>query len=49
MIESYQYPLKMDISLKEKINDLAKKDKRSFNKTILFILDKFLKESKKDE
>ncbi len=42
----YQYPLKMDDNLKEKIQEIADKERRSFNQTILIIVDKFLKEVK---
>ena len=40
---TYQYPLKMEIKQKEKLEKIANKERRSFNQTILFIIDKFLK------
>lgn len=40
----YQYPLKMDKKQKEKIQEIANRERRSFNQTILFIIDKFLSE-----
>ncbi len=37
----YQYPLKMDKKQKERIQEIADKERRSFNQTILLIIDKF--------
>lgn len=38
----YQYPLKMNKKQKEKIQEISVRERRSFNQTILFIIDKFL-------
>ena len=40
----YQYPLKLEKIQKEKLQEIAERDRRSFNQTILLILDKFLEE-----
>jgi len=41
-METYQYPLKMSIGQKDKLQKFADKERRSFNQAILFIIDKFL-------
>jgi len=43
-METYQYPLKMEKSQKDKLQEIADRERRSFNQTILLIIDKFLKE-----
>ncbi len=47
MKNKYQYPLKMDRKQKEKLQKIAKKERRSFNQTILLLIDKFLKSNPK--
>ena len=44
-METYQYPLKMEQRQKEKIQEIADKERRSFNQTILLIIDKFFEET----
>jgi hypothetical protein len=43
-METYQYPLNMEKRQKEKIQEFADRERRSFNQTILLIIDKFLEE-----
>ena len=43
-MELYQYPLKMEQGQKEKIQEIADRERRSFNQTILLIIDKFIEE-----
>lgn len=45
-METYSYPLKMEINQKERLQKIANNERRSFNQTILLIIDKFLKETK---
>ena len=46
IMDTYQYPLKMEISQKKKILEFANRERRSFNQTILVMIDKYLNEGK---
>ncbi len=41
-MEIYQYPLKMEKKHKEKLRQIADKERRSLNQTILVIIDKYM-------
>lgn len=43
---TYQYPLKMNLTQRDKLQKFADRERRSFNQAILFIIDKFLEELK---
>lgn len=40
----YQYPLKMEEEQRRKLQKIASQERRSLNQTIVFIIEKFLKE-----
>ncbi|AXI27293.1 Arc family DNA-binding protein [Gemella sp. ND 6198] len=44
MAEIYQYPLKIDKELIDKLREIAKENGRSLNKEIEFIIRQYLKE-----
>ena len=45
-METYQYPLKMERKQREKLQEIAEKERRSLNQTILLAIDKFLETTK---
>lgn len=48
MQEILTFTLRIDKKLHEKLLELSEKDKRSLNSEILFILEKYIEENKKD-
>jgi hypothetical protein len=41
-METHQYPLKMEKRQRERLQELADKERRSLNQTILLIIDDYL-------